>query len=133
VLGPIIVDFGELGNLPKLLASGKMTVELSNKNITFIKQLPKGLKPALAETCPVEIDCSALGSNPVQSYAGHKRRLGTAAPADRLPRARRQPRSIPRGTQAPTPRWPRPRSVPGRFVSAQRGRVARPARAERLR
>jgi hypothetical protein len=55
VLGPIIVDFGELGSLPKLLASGKMTVELSNKNITFIKQLPKGLKPALPESCPVEI------------------------------------------------------------------------------
>jgi hypothetical protein len=55
VLGPIIVDFGELGGLPKLLASGKMTVELSNKNITFIKQLPKGLKPALPESCPVEI------------------------------------------------------------------------------
>jgi hypothetical protein len=55
VLGPIIVDFGELGSLPKLLASGKMTAELSNKNITFIKQLPKGLKPALPESCPVEI------------------------------------------------------------------------------
>lgn len=55
VLGPIIVDFGELGNLPRLLASGKMSVELSNKNITFIKQMPKGLKPALPESCPVEI------------------------------------------------------------------------------
>lgn len=55
VLGPIIVDFGGLGSLPKLLASGKMTVELTNKNITFIKQMPRGLKPALPESCPVEI------------------------------------------------------------------------------
>jgi hypothetical protein len=55
VLGPIIVDFGEFGSLPRLLASGKMSVELSNKNITFIKQMPKGLKPALPESCPVEI------------------------------------------------------------------------------
>ncbi len=55
VLGPIIVDFGELGSLPKLLASGKMTVELSNKNITYVKQMPRGLKPALPESCPVEI------------------------------------------------------------------------------
>jgi len=55
VLGPIIVDFGEFGSLPKLLANGKMSVELTNKNITFVKQMPKGLKPALPESCPVEI------------------------------------------------------------------------------
>lgn len=54
VLGPIIVDFGEFSNLPKLLASGKMSVELLNKNITYIKQMPKGLKPSLPESCPVE-------------------------------------------------------------------------------
>jgi len=55
VLGPIIVDFGEFGSLPKLLANGKMSVELLNKNITFVKQMPRGLKPALPESCPVEI------------------------------------------------------------------------------
>jgi hypothetical protein len=55
VLGPIIVDFSELGSLPKLLATGKMSVELSNKNITYVKQMPKGLKPALPESCPVDI------------------------------------------------------------------------------
>jgi len=55
VLGPIIVDFGELGSLPKLLASGKLSVELSNKNITYVKQMPQGLKPALPESCPAEL------------------------------------------------------------------------------
>jgi hypothetical protein len=38
-----------------MLANGKMSVELSNKNITFVKQMPHGLKPALPESCPVEI------------------------------------------------------------------------------
>ena len=55
VLGPIIVDFGELGSLPKLLANGKMSVELTNKNVTFIKDMPHGLKPALPESCPAEL------------------------------------------------------------------------------
>jgi CHRD domain len=55
VLGPIIVDFGEFGSLPKLLANGKMSVELANKNITYVKKMPQGLKPALPESCPVEI------------------------------------------------------------------------------
>jgi hypothetical protein len=54
VLGPIIVDFGELGDLKQKLANGKMSVELSNKNITYIKDMPHGLKPALPESCPVE-------------------------------------------------------------------------------
>jgi hypothetical protein len=54
VLGPIIVNFGELGDLNKNLASGKMSVELTNKNITFIKDMP-GLKPSLPESCPVDI------------------------------------------------------------------------------
>jgi len=55
VLGPIIIDFGEFGSLPKLLADGKMSVELTNKNVTYIKSMPKGLKPALAESCPAEL------------------------------------------------------------------------------
>jgi hypothetical protein len=55
VLGPIIVDFGTFGSLPRLLANGKLSVELSNKNITYVKDMPHGLKPALPESCPVEI------------------------------------------------------------------------------
>lgn len=54
VLGPIIVDFGEFGDLTKNMANGTLSVELSNKNITFIKDMPHGLKPALPESCPVE-------------------------------------------------------------------------------
>jgi hypothetical protein len=55
VLGPIIVDFGALGSLPKLLANGKLSVELSNQNITYVKQMPQGLKPALPESCAAEL------------------------------------------------------------------------------
>lgn len=54
VLGPIIVDFGELGPLAKQLAAGKLSVELTNKNLTYVKAMPKGLKPALPESCPVD-------------------------------------------------------------------------------
>jgi hypothetical protein len=55
VLGPIIVDFGEFGDLSKNFVNGKLSVELSNKNITFIKDMPHGLKPALPESCPAEL------------------------------------------------------------------------------
>jgi CHRD domain len=54
VLGPIVVDLGEFGDLTKTLANGKLSVELSNKNITYIKDMP-GLKPALPESCPAEL------------------------------------------------------------------------------
>lgn len=57
VLGPIIVDFGEFGNLTKNFTDGKgkLSVELTNKNVTFITQLPMGMKPALPESCPAEL------------------------------------------------------------------------------
>jgi hypothetical protein len=55
VLGPIILDFGGYGDLTKLLAGGKMSVEVANKNIVFVKDMPHGLKPALPESCPVEV------------------------------------------------------------------------------
>jgi hypothetical protein len=55
VLGPIVVDFGELGHLPKTFAEGKLSVELADKNITYVKSMPKGLKPALPESCPAEL------------------------------------------------------------------------------
>ena len=55
VLGPIIVDFGEFGDPAKTIVDGKLSVELSNKNITYIKSMPKGLKPALPESCPAEL------------------------------------------------------------------------------
>lgn len=55
LLGPIIVDFGESESPAKTLANGKMTLELTNKNITFVKDMPKGLKGlTLPESCPIE-------------------------------------------------------------------------------
>jgi hypothetical protein len=54
VLGPIIVDFGESGSPAKLYAQGKFSVELTNKNVKFVKDMP-GLKPSLPEGCPSEL------------------------------------------------------------------------------
>ena len=55
VLGPIVVDFSEFGNLSKALSAGSLSVEIKNKNLTFITDMPRGLKPALREGCPVEL------------------------------------------------------------------------------
>lgn len=54
VLGPILVDFGTLGDLKKSFPNGHFMAELSNKNITYVKDMP-GLKPALPESCPAEL------------------------------------------------------------------------------
>ncbi|MFP2925695.1 CHRD domain-containing protein [Pyxidicoccus sp. 3LG] len=58
VLGPVVVDLGEGGNLSKTLASGTLSMELSNKNIVFIKDM-KGMKPGLPESCPAELGFAA--------------------------------------------------------------------------
>lgn len=55
VLGPIIVDLGEFGTLSKELSDGTLSVELANKNVTYVKDMPQGIKPALPEACPIEI------------------------------------------------------------------------------
>jgi hypothetical protein len=52
-LGPIIVDFGEGASPAKKFKDGKFTMELTNANIKFVKDMP-GLKPSLPESCPVE-------------------------------------------------------------------------------
>jgi hypothetical protein len=55
VLGPIIVDIGAVADLKKTFSQGgKLSVELKNKDIVFVKDMPHGLKPALPESCPVE-------------------------------------------------------------------------------
>jgi hypothetical protein len=55
VLGPIIVDFGETESPGKKLTEGKFSVEITNKNVQFVKDMPKGLKPSLPEGCPAEL------------------------------------------------------------------------------
>jgi hypothetical protein len=54
VLGPIIVNFGESESPAKKLADGKFSMELTNKNVAFVKDMP-GLKPSLPESCPAEL------------------------------------------------------------------------------
>jgi hypothetical protein len=58
-LGPVVVDLGESGELSKTVKDGKLTVELTNKNVKFVKHGPPGLKPALPESCPIEIGLPA--------------------------------------------------------------------------
>lgn len=53
-LGPVVVDFGSFGALPSALAKGKLSVQVANKDIQFVSMLPKGFKPSLPESCPVE-------------------------------------------------------------------------------
>jgi hypothetical protein len=55
VLGPIIVDFGESESPSKKFVDGKFSVELTNKNVVFVKDAPKGLKATLPESCPAEL------------------------------------------------------------------------------
>ncbi|MDC0711617.1 CHRD domain-containing protein [Stigmatella sp. ncwal1] len=58
VLGPVVVDLGEQGDLSKTLAGGKLSLELTNKNITYIRDM-KGMKPGLPESCPAELGFAA--------------------------------------------------------------------------
>lgn len=51
-LGPIVVDLGKFGALPQALAKGKLSVKVTNGDVTFANMLPKALK--LPESCPVE-------------------------------------------------------------------------------
>jgi len=54
-LGPIMVDLGKFGDLTKTLAGGKLSVEVTNADLTWTSMLPKGLKGlTLPESCPVE-------------------------------------------------------------------------------
>jgi CHRD domain len=50
----MVVDLGKFGALPKTLADGKLSVQLSNKDITYVKQSANGIKPALPESCPID-------------------------------------------------------------------------------
>ncbi len=54
VLGPIIINFGAFGDLTKMLAKGKLSLDIQDKDIVYIKSMP-GLKPALPESCPAEL------------------------------------------------------------------------------
>ncbi len=47
-LGPILVDLGT----SKSFTNGKLSMEITNKDIIFVKQLPRGLKFHLPESCP---------------------------------------------------------------------------------
>ncbi len=53
-LGPILVDLGKFGSLPQKLAQGKLSVQVTNDDLTFVSMLPKLANLKLPESCPVE-------------------------------------------------------------------------------
>lgn len=53
-LGPVLVDLGKAGDLTQLLAKGKLSWQFGNDQITFASMYPKGFKPKLPESCPIE-------------------------------------------------------------------------------
>lgn len=58
VLGPVVVNFGEFGDPSKSFVDGKLSVELTNKNITYVNDM-KGMKSGLPESCPAELGFAA--------------------------------------------------------------------------
>jgi len=55
VLGPILVDLGKTGAASQKLANGKLSLKISNDDLTWTSMLPKGVKQlTLPESCPVE-------------------------------------------------------------------------------
>lgn len=74
VLGPIIVDFSQFGDLKQTLKSGQLSGTIVNKGLTFVKQLPIPPKPGsgkltlpLPEGCPSDINFPV---QQVQTIAG---------------------------------------------------------------
>lgn len=54
-LGPIVVDLAGHEGVDKKFAGNQFTAEITNKNLTFVKQLPRGIKFKLPESCPVDV------------------------------------------------------------------------------
>jgi hypothetical protein len=54
-LGPVLVDLGKQGPLAQRIVNGKLSTKIGNADLTWVSMLPKGLKLALPESCPVDI------------------------------------------------------------------------------
>jgi CHRD domain len=74
VLGPIIVNFDQFGDLKSTLKTGKFSATVVNKGLTFVKQAPIPPKPGsgkltlpLPEGCPSDINFPV---QQVQTIAG---------------------------------------------------------------
>lgn len=52
-LGPIIVDFGMMGNVSEYLADGRMTVEVTNADLEAVIDNSEGLIGAFTGGCPI--------------------------------------------------------------------------------
>lgn len=52
-LGPIIVDFGMMGNLAEYLADGSLSIEVTNEDIVAVTDHGQGLVAAFTAGCPI--------------------------------------------------------------------------------
>lgn len=52
-LGPIIVDFGMMGDVTEYLADGRMTVEVTNSDLEMVIETGEGLVGAFTAGCPI--------------------------------------------------------------------------------
>lgn len=66
-LGPIIVDFGLMGDLTDLLADGIMKMEITNEDIVAAANHGHGLVAAFTAGCPITL---ALPTDKIKTVAG---------------------------------------------------------------
>lgn len=66
-LGPIIIDFGLMGNLQEILADGVMRFEVTNKDIEAVANSASSLVDAFTHGCPILL---ALPMDKVKTIAG---------------------------------------------------------------
>lgn len=67
VLGPIVVNLGQFGDLKNTLSTGKFSATVVNKGLTFVKQAPIPPKPGSGKlTLPLPEGCPSDMNFPVQ-------------------------------------------------------------------
>ncbi|MEM9952420.1 MAG: CHRD domain-containing protein [Chloroflexota bacterium] len=61
-LGPIIVDFGMMGDVSEYLSDGRMTIEVTNADLEMVIENGEGLVGAFTAGCPI------FAANPLDRY-----------------------------------------------------------------
>lgn len=52
-LGPILIDFALMGDLPQMFADGEISVEITNDDITAVTEHAHGVTAAFTAGCPI--------------------------------------------------------------------------------
>jgi hypothetical protein len=66
VLGPIIVDMAQFGQLNQTIRNGRLSATVSNRGLTFVKQPPIPPRPGTTFTLPLPEGCPSDINFPVQ-------------------------------------------------------------------